>query len=240
MKQALLHFLDTRFTHKLVASARGRAFVLAYMADSEQCDEQRVFDMLAQRTIDEPRLHKLVTRHGADEVRHAALLEAELARIGIAAPPIPESLRYVLRFAEHADDLAERFLAGRASVAEMYLFLKVIEERAVREWPRIAEAMRPYDAHAASVIEDIVEDERRHVKYCDAVLAHFAPDPSVIASSERQLRRLEQRAWRDQANAMTRYAVENRLLDVGAVEHSMWSLAMIPPRWSRDANRISR
>jgi uncharacterized ferritin-like protein (DUF455 family) len=196
--------LGALYLRRLLRTPRGRVFMLSFMAYAEEADEKGVFDALLAR-VDDPELSRLVRVHRDDEVRHALMLRGCLARLGATAEPIPQELRVVERIDRHAGRVAERFVDGATDVMEAYLVLQVIEERGVREFPRIAAAMRPHDPESAAVIDRITRDEERHVKYAKAISARYAPTEALRARTLERLRRAEARAFAEHSRELLTY-----------------------------------
>jgi rubrerythrin len=216
---SLTKLLSTRMLNRLVASPRGRAFLLGFMADAEESDEKCIFVTLLAR-VDDEKLHTLVRTHATDEDRHASLLRAAVARGGVKPEPVPAELRYVLRVERLLGHVGERFVAGRAG--EAYVMLGLIEERAVREWPAIVAALAPLDPQTAEVVAGIVEDERRHVRYSYAIARRYAPSEAVLAETVAEYRAVEARAFEQHKAVFLRFALEQDLLDVGPIERAVW------------------
>lgn len=213
--------IDLRFMDRLFASARGRAFMLAFMADAEDSDERGVFDALAAR-VGDTELQKMIRIHRDDEIRHAQLLRRCVARAGVFPDRVPEELRIVPYLERSLGSVAERFLDEDAGVMEAYVFLQVIEERAVLQFPRFAAAIRPYDPESADVIAGIARDEERHVKYAKAISKRYAPDAQALARTLARFRDAEARAYVEHGAAFLHFAVDHRLLDVGGGEALLW------------------
>ncbi len=212
----MLDLISARFLDRLVASPEGRAFMLRFMVDAEESDEQGVFDSLAER-VDDAKLQKMVRRHQADEVVHAERLRAELARAGASVDPIPAGLRVI--------PYMDRALGGvtAGTVMEQYLALLVIEERAVERYPLIAAAFRRAgEARTASVIEEIADDEQRHVKYARAISKRYAPDPLTLMRTTKRYRDAEARAFEEHGAAFLRWAVDHDRRAVGLPERILW------------------
>lgn len=213
--------LDTRFGDRLFASRRGRAFMLGFMADAEDSDERGVFDTLLAR-VGDPQLHKMIKIHRDDEIRHAEMLRRCVARVGIVPAAVPAELRIVPYLERSLGSVAERFLDEDAGVMEAYVFLQVVEERAVLQFPRFADALRPYDAASAAVIDEIVEDERRHVKYAKAISKRYAPDAATLERTLARFRAAEERATLEHGAAFLTYALDQGLLAIGRAEELFW------------------
>lgn len=213
--------VDARFLDRLMASPRGRAFMLGFMANAEEADEQGVFDLLEQR-VDDPQLQKMVRIHRDDEVRHAAILRECIARNAVIPRPVPAELQIVPYLERSLGSVAERFLDAKAGVMEAYAFLLVVEERAVFQFPHIANAIRPYDPKSAAVIDGIVEDEERHVKYARAISKRYAPDEATLERTLVEMRAADARATAEHGAAFLEFVVASDLLAIGAVERVFW------------------
>ena len=209
---------------RLLRSPRGRAFMLHFMVQAEEGDELGVFDALLAR-VDDPELNKLVKVHRDDETRHAAMLRECLARLeakGVEPEPVPPELHVVARIGHHAGSLGESFVDGRATVMEMYLLLQVIEERGVRQFPKIARAMRPFDPESAAVIDRITRDEERHVKYAKAISRRYAPNEETLERELARFRTAEKRAFEENGHALLAFATQRSLDDSRGLERLAW------------------
>jgi rubrerythrin len=219
--------LGARYFDKLVATPRGRAFVLRFLQSTEESDEGAVFDMLLSQ-VNDPEFHKLVRIHRDDEERHAGIFRRAVERLverfgpEVEPGPVPEELHVVGRLDAHLGGLSESFIAGRAGIMEVYALLLVVEERAVREWPVIVDALRAVDPEAAEDVARVINDERRHVKYARAISRRYAPDAETLERTLAWVRAAEQRAFEENNAAMTRIVLERDLLDVGSIERAFW------------------
>jgi rubrerythrin len=213
--------INAYYLSRLVRSPRGRATLLAFMADAEESDEGRVFETLLER-VDDPALHKLVKIHHTDEQRHARILHAAVTTVGAAPAALTEDLRITLRINRMLGDFGAELVAGRRTVMEAYVLLQVIEERAVKEFPAIIRALEAVDPESAAVVRTVVRDEERHVKYARAISKRYAPDPETLAATLRRIREVEARAFAEHQRAFLRFVVANDLLDVTAPERLFW------------------
>src|SRR5581483_2502779 len=209
------------YLRRLLRRPRGRAFVLNMLVEGEEADEQGVFDTLVER-VDDAELRKMIRIHREDEVRHADMLRERLAKMGAPSERLPPELRLVDRIDRHAGGSASSFLTGRAGVMETYLLLQVIEERAVVQFPKIAEGMRPADPETASVIERIARDEERHVKYAKAISRRYAPDAEVLERSLSRLRHAERAAFGEHSREFLRIGLDRNLLELNLAERTLW------------------
>jgi rubrerythrin len=215
------HPLRAAFLKRIVRAPEGRAFLLGFLAYAEAAEEKGVFDALLAR-VDDPELAKLVRIHRDDETRHAALLQACIARGGITPVAIPPELRIVDRIDRHTGRTARAFVDGRLGVMEAYLVLQVIEERGVSQFPLLAEALRPYDPESAATIERITADERRHVRYAQAISRKYAPDAATLERTLLRYRAAEARAFAEHGAALLRFVTARGLFAAGPVERLFW------------------
>jgi len=201
---------------RLLASPRGRAFHLHWMAHAEEADEG-VFDELLAH-VDAPDLHKLIQIHADDETRHARLLRECVARVGVVPEPVPDELLYVERLRRTAGaDLESLFANGAASIMQIFAMLQVVEERGVSQFPLVERALRPVDPESAGVVAGIIRDERRHVQYARAISRRYAPDPATLELVLGLCREVEGQAFAENERAYLRFAVTHGLLaELGA------------------------
>lgn len=220
-------WLDSLYMKRLVSNPRGRAFLLSSLAEAEEADEGGVFDNLLAR-VDDPELGKLVRRHRDDEARHAELYRGCLARTGITPVPVPKELRIIDRIDRNLGGFGASFVAGDTGVMEAYLLLQVIEERGVREFAKIANALDEVDPESASVVRSIVRDEERHVLYAKAISRRYAPDEATLARELDRFRHAEERAFQDHGVVFLRFVQDHDLLGVRGPERLLWkTLAMV-------------
>ena len=210
------HFLD-----RLLATPRGRAWVLWQASEAESSDEGRFFDLLLAR-VDDPELHRMIGRHQADETRHAELFAGCAERTGAPRPAIPAELKLLDRLDRALGGFFESFEADRRSVMEAYIMLQVVEERAVTQFAALEPAFRRRDPHAADVIRSVAADEERHLKYCRAISRRYAPDEATHAAELRRVRDVESRVFAEHSRASMRYALENELVRGPRLETWLW------------------
>jgi len=223
--------LASRFLRDLLAGAAGRAFVLNQAAVAEATDEGHVFDVVlsAARALrgddagldEDPQLDKTIVKHRDDELRHAELFRGCVARQGVDPGDVPARLRLVDAIDRETGGVASAPIVDRLGVMRAYLVLQVIEERAVHQFGLVEPAMRPFDPQSAAVLRSVLDDERRHVKYCRAVSRRYAPDPLTLAEELGRFRLAEARAFRDHSRRNMTH-----ILDAGLVESpfktAMW------------------
>ncbi len=217
--------LDTRLTRlclqQLVASPAGRAHLLNQCADAEASDEGAIFDHLLEG-LDDPELRRLVRRHQEDELRHADMFRACMARTGVTPPPVPEHLKLLVRLDRALGGRMATPVRTRTDVMQMYLVLQVIEERATTQFPMHIEAYRAVDPETARVVASIADDETRHLRYCHAIARRFAPDPQTHASELSRLRAVEARAFAANSSANMAYIRDQGLVGSGPLAKLFW------------------
>lgn len=219
--QQLNQLLGRHFLDRLVATPRGRAWILWQASEAESDDEGRFFDLLLER-VDDPELHRLIRRHQADETRHAALYAECAERAGAPRPIIPPEMKLLDRVDRALGGFFDGFQADRRSVMEAYLLLQVLEERAVTQFAMLERAFRSRDPRTADVIQQVSEDEERHLKYCRAISRRYAPDEATHAAELHRFRDVESRAFAEHSRANMRHALDNGLLAGPRVEALLW------------------
>jgi len=223
-----------RFLRSLVSHPAGRAHVLSLMVAAEEGDEAGVFDALIRKAHD-PELEKLVRRHKEDESRHAGMYRACLSRNGLELQRVPDDLLIIRavgkeaggKFAVGAETASAEGIATPADVMNTYALLLAIEERGVERFPLVGAEFRRLGDHAtADTFERVTEDERRHVKYCQAIGRRYAPDEATWKRAVARYRRVEARAFKKVGRANLLYSLEQGLV---------WQSR--PGRWARHALR---
>jgi rubrerythrin len=213
----LNHVMHQWFLHDLFSTARGRAYVLSQAAEAESGGEQKIFDVLLAH-VDDPELSRMVRKHREDEVRHAQMYSACAERQNVTLPEIPSELRVIDAVDEHIGRVrgGVRFFDEKVHdaryVMEGYLFLQVLEERAVQQFAVLAEALRPFDAVSADVVVDIEADERRHLRYCYAISKRYAPNDLVLAATLAKFRRAEAEAYKEHTTKSLAFLLDQGFL----------------------------
>ena len=193
---------------RLLASPRARAFQLRLMAHAEETDEG-VFDELIRR-VDVPELNKLVAIHADDERRHAELLHGCAERTGIAPEPIPLELHFIerLRRLSGGGDMQTIFANGDTSIMHVFAMLMVVEERGVRQFPLVEQALRAVDPESADTLAAIIRDEQRHVGYARAISRRYAPDEATLEQVLTLCREVEAIAFTENQEAFRHFVSE--------------------------------
>ena len=205
--------LQLAFTRRLVSTKEGRAHVLATVADAESSGEAQIFDRALAR-VDDPELQTLIKKHRADELRHEQLFRDRLAKTGATAA-VPPELRIIDRLNAAVGGLLDQPIADDRGVMRAYLLLQVIEERAALQFPVMAEALRPVDPGSSATFEAVLADERRHLKYCQAIARRYAPSEAERAATLTEYRRIEARAFKDNQLATGAHVISSGLMGRG-------------------------
>src|SRR5262249_60246705 len=100
-------------------------------------------------------------------------------------------------------------------IMRVYALLQIVEERGVTQFAHIVRALRPVDAESARVIEGIIADEERHVKYARAISRRYAPDEATLERTLDALRALEARAFADHGGGFLAWAARHDVLGTG-------------------------
>jgi rubrerythrin len=213
--------LAPKLLHRLVRSPVGRAFVLNQAAIAEASDEGQIFDNLLTH-VDDEELRKLVRIHAADEVRHAELFAEAAANVGVPIPEVPEHLRLLDRIDRDLGGFFDQFVAGQQSVMDVYLLLQVIEERANTQFRLIVKEFHKVDSALGQMLEGIIKDEERHLKYCHAISKRYAPNEGVLQKRLAELRLAEAQSFGDHTRAVLKHCLDEKLLDIPMYEEPFW------------------
>lgn len=214
--------LARRLHHDLLATPVGRAHVLRQLATAESADEATIFEEVRKYCKD-PEIEKLVKKHAEDEARHAILFEECVSRQGVGDPgPVADELQVLkvldktLEKTEGRGFLASELGGGdtRESVAKAYLLLQVVEERALHQFRQMAPIFAKYDAATGEVLATVIADEERHLKYCYAIVARYAPDAAWAETHLQRFRDAEALAFRDVQGANLTALLDRDLLPV--------------------------
>ena len=235
----LTEWLNHRYMDRLFSSPEGRAHVLAQAADGESSGESAIFtNALAQ--VDDPELQRVIARHRDDELRHERLFRERLA--AQQAPyTLPETLRLVPRVDREAGGVIDRPIHDAAGVVAAYALLQALEERAVFSFTIFVKAMAPHDPESARVIGEILEDEKRHLKYCVAVAKKYAASEDERLAVLQRMRLAEARAFQANQLANMDYSLGKGWIG-GAVETALWRVVRViarrlPPPLLHDERR---
>jgi rubrerythrin len=215
----ILERLNLRYLKKLFSSPEGRAHVLAQAADGESSGESAIFTN-ALAHVDDPELQRVIRRHREDELRHERLFRERLAAQN-AKYELPEELRLVIRVDREAGFVIDRPITGARGVLEAYSLLQALEERAVFSFGLFIRAMEEFDPATARVMQEVLEDEKRHLRYCVAVAKKYARDEAERLEALEKMRAAEARAFGANQLANMKYTLSRGLIG-GALERIFW------------------
>jgi rubrerythrin len=213
-----------RFIRRLIDTPAGRAYMLNLIVAGEESDQIGIFDRLAELADDEAG-RKAALRHKQDEERHSTLYRECLARTGGRPEPVPKRLMLLRRMERKTDDaFAVSLYRGstdgvqsRQDLMNLYAMMLASEERALHEFPALSRLFRAVgDDETANVFDTVTEDERRHVKYCQAMGRRYAPDEATWTNAAARFERIEAAAYREIGLAIIAEALTRDLLRFGA------------------------
>ncbi len=208
------------FLQQLVQSPRGRAHLLAQVAHAEASGEVAVFERLASLASD-PEVQRLIRRHHADEVEHAARLWARVDELGVERPTLPAQLN-VAAGLDARLGVMTRPLDTPEDLMRAYCFLQVLEERVVWQFDLFIEVLRPIDPTTADLFAALLKDEERHLKYCHAITRRFAPSPATLEATLRHFRAAEAAEFEVNGNLSLTFILDERLLDEPRWVQGVW------------------
>jgi hypothetical protein len=219
--------LSMGFLARIIARPAGRAHVLRQLADAEGNGENGFFEQILSR-VDDPALRRMVQKHQADELRHEQLFLACAERTGVAPAPIPDEVKFVERLFRRTR-FYERPIASQRDVMEAYLLLQVIEERSVTQFRLMEPVFRAVDGASAEVLALVARDEERHLKYCHAVAARYAPDDATRLQVLAELRRVEAECFRDNGRANLEHVLAHDLFAGGPAVRLFYRALQVLP-----------
>ncbi len=208
------------FLQQLVKSPRGRAHLLAQVAHAEASGEVAVFERLASLASD-AEVQRLIRRHHADEVEHAARLWARVDALGVERPKLPPQLNIAAGLDARLGVMT-RPLDTPEDLMRAYLFLQVLEERVVWQFALFIDVLRPVDPTTADLFAELLKDEERHLKYCHAITRRFAPSPATLDATLRHFRAAEAAEFEVNGQLSLRFILDEGLLDEPRWVQQLW------------------
>jgi rubrerythrin len=213
-----------RFFRRLLATRAGRAYMLNLIVAGEESDQCGVFDRLAALADDEAG-RRTAIRHKHDEQRHAAMYRECLARAGGQPRPVANRLMLLRQMEQKTDEtFAASLCRGnvegvktRQDLMNLYAMMLASEERALQQFPALAALFRAAgDLETADVFDRVTHDERRHIRYCQAMGRRYAPDAAIWQQAVARFRRIEDEAYREIGFAIIADALAEGVLRLGA------------------------
>lgn len=223
------HALHRAFTKTLVSRPAGKAYLLNQLADAEDNGEATIFEE-ALAKVDDPKLAQMITRHRDDEIRHGALFRDLVKETGIDPGPVPEDQQMLKIINDMAGGFFDRKIEDTRGVMEAYLILQAIEERAVNQFTLLLEVFEEIDPAVAGVIREIASDEKRHLRYCEAISRRYAPNEEERLAALAKYRRMEAEAYDRARNATFRYLLDHQLFGTPA-QRVMWRALNLASRY---------
>jgi tRNA isopentenyl-2-thiomethyl-A-37 hydroxylase MiaE len=220
--RAMREALTRQFLTALFRTPEGRAYVFTQAGTAEQTDEGQIFRNLEAKVSD-PELLRMVRRHAGDEERHATLFFGCADRQGTPRPNIPSDA-HVLPMLDARLGVLGRAMTSDADVLDTYLILQVIEERAVEQFTLMVPIMARFDARSAVVLEGVLRDEERHLKYCRAITRRYAPSEAARLERLRQFREAEAEAYREHQMVSSAHVLDSGFLT--PMQTLMWRAAI--------------
>ncbi len=162
--------VDSIKRHALAISIRSRKAQTQVLQEYLWIEEGAEAIALDRIPPEAPWLGKLVSRQLEDEERHAKLLRARLAELGVASTrPPPSILRVKLWWLDRiCAPYMTAFEAGRVVV--LLAVATQLETTGVRMFERhlgVLDALAPDDP-TGDLLRSILRDERRHMKSCNS------------------------------------------------------------------------
>ena len=213
--------LTETYMDRMFSTERGRAHVLNQLADAEDSDEGWFFDSLLAQ-VEDSALQKMISRHAADEKRHAEMFRQCVRRQGFEPEPVPNELKLMDYLNREVDGILDRPVVTPEHVMDAYLLLQVIEERAITQFGQYEPLMRRYDPASADVLLEVAKDEARHLKYCRAISRRYATDEETRIKTLHRFREAEAHAFATTTSANMLFALEHHLLPLNSIQRAFW------------------
>jgi len=189
--------IKARLHRDIVADPVLHGLVLNLYLNGEQYPH-RVADYFPFAAVEDAELERTMRSHMADEDKHIALYARAIEKIGqpVLVQPLDSVFNAVIRRhtpASFALEAGESRDASRLKLAHFFAHLHFLEKRVARSLEYHLDAC----AHAVSdypqkVIDAVLRDERRHVRYTREVVSEVLPRQvaaevlSLHANSERR------------------------------------------------------
>jgi hypothetical protein len=184
--------VDSIKRHALVMSLRSpraQAAILTEYLWGEEGAESSALQKTAAAEAVPAWLGKLVARQVADEARHASLLRARLAELGVQGSPPPALAKAKLWWLERAcAPYRGAFAAG--PIVVMLAVAAQLEDTGVRVFGRHLAVLEQHAATdpLAAIVRSILADEQRHARSCAAAvekLVHTHERPALAELRDR-------------------------------------------------------
>ena len=228
----LTEYLNQLFLKQMLVTPRGRAMLLAQLADAEGGNggELAIFEHVLA-VLDDSKLRQWVKRHQEDEERHERLFLECAQRTEEQLQPVPEEAK-MLRQLDKRTGFFSRTVTEPAHVMEAYLLLLVIEERAIEQFQQFVPAFAEVDPAVAEVLREVAADEQRHLRYCHAISKKYAPSEEVRLKRLHELRVLEAQSFKTVNRFNLSYSLKLGLIQ-GKGWQFFWKAIGWVAKWDR-------
>ena len=221
--------LNVAYTKKLARDPAALAFFLSVSADAEANGEGQVFEQTREwlEKNGHPRIAKLVATHAADEVRHEAMMRADLATLGREAVSYPASLKMIDNLGVRAGDIFAKPIENARDVAKAYLLLYAVERRALERFGLMVIALEGVHPGIAETFRKIAKDERSHLHYCVAVSRAAVPDDAEWTALRDEMVALEVEEFTENSQNFMWHALDNVFETMSLPEKLFWKAARL-------------
>jgi hypothetical protein len=148
------------------------------------------------------------------------MFRARLAAQG-ARWELPEELRLVKRIDREAGGVIDRPIRTDHDVLVAYSFLQALEERALFSFGLFIESLEGPDPLSARTFAEVLEDEKRHLKYCVAVAKRYARDEAERLEVLSRMRAAEAHAFQQNQLANMDFTLSRGWVG-GRLETLLW------------------
>ena len=213
--------MNRRFLRSVVRDPGSMNFFLQTSANEEGNGEGMVFERV-KKFVDGP-IAKLVDTHASDEVRHEAMILAQLARRGGQNTFVPDDFKMVDAMAKAAGNIFDREFTNAEDAAQAYFLLYAIERRAIERFTLMLEALEEVgDLELANLYRTIAKDERVHMRYCVAATRAMVPDDAKWTAMRDRFVQLEAEVFTAQTRKFMWYQLDNVFTTMPWIEKVFW------------------
>lgn len=194
-------FSEEQFFKDILANPEAKRFMLNSLSTGET-EGGKDLHRVAQHCVD-PELKVKVERHYRDEIKHGVLFGKHLRAMGHEPTPLDPALDYdkQLQALDFGTSVARIEDPRPFDDEDWILFFvgsKVTEETANRDMPTLRRGFES-DAELLATMDEVMEDEVRHVTYATEELQRLAAKGNAerVDRMLKRHRRLEAKAYRN-------------------------------------------
>ncbi len=169
----------------------------------------------------EGRAHVLAQTADGESSGESAIFTNALAQVDDPEWQRAEELRLVPRVDREAGGVVDRPIHDARGVLEAYALLQALEERAVFSFGMFIRAIEEFDPETARVMTEVLEDEKRHLKYCVAVSKRYAKSEEERLEVLARMRDAEARAFKENQMANMNFSLGKGWIG-GRIETALW------------------